>query len=202
VLLRAGACVLFVFAAVEAQAGRYTHPDRIYSVSYDDTVWERDKDEDELGVECTQASCNDAAAGCFITSEPDSAMTPRGMLTDFDGSGVAQAQLEAFAEQKKAAEEPLKDVLAENKSPDVAPEIVRPYVRREIAGHAYQVAEFRMSMLGDVARYASYLTGATGHSIAVVCYASEDAYDAWRPRFEAFVAGIRIAGAPKPRKRR
>lgn len=202
VLLRTGACALFVFAATDAQAGRYTHLDKVYSVSYDDTVWERNKEEDELVLECTQAACNDAAAGCSITSEPDAAMSPQGMLKDFDGDGIAQEQLEAFAEQKKSAEEPLKDVLAENRSPDVAPEIVHPYAPREIAGQPYQVAEFRMSMLGDVAHYASYMTGAAGHSIAVVCYASDNAYDAWRPRFEAFVAGIRVAGAAKPRKRR
>jgi hypothetical protein len=44
------------------------------------------------------------------------------------------------------------------------------------------------------------MTGAAGHSIAVVCHVLDDAYEAWRPRFEAFVSAIRVAEKPKKRR--
>ena len=94
----------------------------------------------------------------------------------------------------------LEGTLTWNKEANVAPEIVREYAPRQIAGRPFQVAEFRMSMLGELARYASYMTGTAGHSIAIVCHASDRAYETWLPRFEAFVAAIRIADAPKKQR--
>ncbi|MBV6487839.1 MAG: hypothetical protein H3C55_14120 [Pseudorhodoplanes sp.] len=186
-------------AAAPAAGAEYRDPQDVFSVTYDDGVWERE-DEQELSLQCREEACGGAIVGCFFTKEPANGAPAAVIMRSFDAAQIARAQIEAFADQKERLEREFSGVIEWNKAVDVAPVVTQPYAPRTIAGLPFQVAEFRLSMLGQVARYASYMTAADGYSIAAVCHASEEAYPRWRPRFEALVEALRIAGpAPAPR---
>jgi hypothetical protein len=75
---------------------------------------------------------------------------------------------------------------------------VQPYAPWGRTGHPVQQAEFRMSMAGQTARYVSYITAAGSYSVAMVCHATEDHIETWRPRFDALMAAFQ----PTPRSRK
>ena len=199
VLFLAAVAAMAGIAAAPAAGAGYRDPQDVFSLSYEESVWERDGEE-ELSLHCRDDACGGAIAGCFFTKEAANGAPAALVMQSFDAAEIARTQVAAFAEQKERLEREFAGVVDWNKAVDVAPAVAQPYAPRTIAGLLFQVGEFRLSMLGQVARYASYMTAADGYSIAIVCHASENAYERWRPRFEALVAALRIAGpAPAPR---
>jgi hypothetical protein len=80
----------------------------------------------------------------------------------------------------------------------VPAQIVERPAQRQIAGLSVVQAEFRMSLVGKVDRYAFFATTGASHVITILCDAPEAAIGEWRPRFEALMASF---SAPAPKSR-
>jgi hypothetical protein len=192
------AIVVLGAALAPGLAAEYRDPRNVFGFSYDDSLWSLDIDQSgEFGLACSEGACQGAVVGCSVEKERVPSGTVARIMKGFDPEQIAAGQMQAFAAQKAELETSLASAATWDRAADVPPQLVEPYAPRTIAGHPVLRAEFRMSMAGNAARYVSYLTAAGSHSVAVVCHASEAAIDAWRPRFEALMAGFQPAPAAK-----
>ena len=192
------AALLLALSASMAFAGEYRDPRGVFAITYDDKVWSREKDDSEFGLECREAACNGAGAGCSVHTQWRPLHSAARILKLLAGKELAEAHIEGFAEEKASSEKAHAGRVNWDRTSDVPPQLVQPFASRRIAGLAFTQAEYRMSLFGDVVRFASYVTAGDSYGIFVMCRVSEDVIEEWRPRFEALAGSLRIP-APKSR---
>ena len=194
---RMSAAALLLLAASAAFAGEYRDPKGIFAVTYDDSIWSLDMDQSgDFGVECRKEVCKEAAVSCSVSTQRIPLVSTERIMANLDSKEIARVQLDAFAEQKVAAEKTSPGKVTWDKASDVSPQLVQPYESRLIAGRSVLQGEFRMSIVGERARYVSYMTAGANHLIAIMCVSSDEAIGESRPRFDGLMARFR-SPAPK-----
>lgn len=189
---------LLLAATASASTADYRDPKNVFGFSYDDSIWSLDIDANgDFGLQCKPESCKSAVTGCYVNKQRVLFGSVERIMQSFNTERIAQEQIAAFVEEKVAVEKDLDGKIGWDKAADVPPQVVQAYAPREIAGHPFLQAEFRMSMAGQAARYVSYMTASGSHSIAIVCHATESAIDDWRPRFEALMGSFQPAPRTK-----
>jgi hypothetical protein len=194
----AAACALAA-ANAAAPAAEYRDPNNVFAFAYDDKIWQTEIDKDGFGLTCRPDACKTAQVGCFVETERVPSGSVERIMKNLDSARIAREQLEVFAKRKAELEKTVGSAVTWDRTADTPPRLIAPYAAHRIGGHPALKAEFAVTMAGNAARYVSYLTAAGNHSIAVVCHAPDSAIAAWRPRFEALMAGFRPA--PEAKKR-
>jgi hypothetical protein len=192
------AALLLALSASAVVAGEYREPKGVFAITYDDRIWSIDKDDSDFGLECREEACKGAGAGCSVHKQWIPLHSAASIMQLLDGKELAKAHIEGFAEEKASSEKAHAGRVNWDRTSDVPPQLVQPFASRRIGGLAFTQAEYRMSLLGDVVRFVSYVTAGASYGIFVMCRGSEDAIKEWRPRFEALAASLRIP-APKSR---
>jgi hypothetical protein len=182
------AIVAAIAASVPAHAADYRDAQNAFSLDLDETVWKRSQSETgDLRIECHEKVCGKVSAMCSFRKFKLPAGLSDG-LANFDGPKMAEAQRTGFAKLKEVFD----SKLGADKN-DVPAEITRPYSLAKVGALTAQVAEFRMTLVGDVIHYRSFVMGVPGFRLVIMCQSHDKAFGETKPRFEALVARLRDA---------